>query len=249
MSVSVLICTPCFGGNIRIEYMNSIMGLITYFQRLNIKHEMYCIPFESLIPRARNVSATKFLKSDHTHMMFIDADIQFDPRSVLKMISEDKDIIGGAYPKKVLKFDQMKKYIDKANSIQDIIALSSAYAINVSEEQTVKNGVVSVLDAPTGFLLIKKRVIEKMIEEYPDTKYKNDIKAYEPCTDNGYCYDLFQSKVMDGRYVSEDYGFCRLWQNIGGKVHCDLSAKLTHFGNFGFIGNPLLLEHAKQNNR
>jgi hypothetical protein len=40
-----------------------------------------------------------------------------------------------------------------------------------------------------------------------------------------------------GRYLSEDYAFCRRWRDIGGKVHVDLQCKLMHLGQHLFRGD------------
>ena len=121
-----------------------------------------------------------------------------------------------------------------------MIQSSVRYAFNFKPQKThrMERGVVEVLDAPTGFMMIKKNVIRKMIEKYPNTEYKNDVKAYQVNTDDRF-FDLFQSQVFDGRYLSEDYGFCRLWQKMEGSIHADLTVKLNHIGQFCYFGDPI----------
>ena len=237
---SLFLATPCYAGNVDVRYMESMMQLITTLPRFDISYQFFHIPFDSLIPRARNSCVKIFLKSECTHLMFIDADIIFDPMSVVKMVMEDKDIICGAYPKKSLDFDAIKRNISKCENLQELVETSTRYAINIKQGSNLaQTGLIEALDGPTGFMLIKREVILKMIEKYPESEYKNDIRAYRTGENNDIYYDLFQSRVFDKRYLSEDYGFCRLWQQIGGKIYIDLTAQIKHIGQFVYHGNPL----------
>jgi hypothetical protein len=109
----------------------------------------------------------------------------------------------------------------------------------------VERGVVEVLDAPTGFMMIKKDVIREMIAYYPETEYMNDVQAYQINKEDRF-YDLFPSQIFEGRYLSEDYGFCRLWQRMGGEIFTDLTVKLNHIGQFCYYGDPI--QFLKHNN-
>ena len=241
-SPKIFIATPCYVGQVHVKYMESMLGLQTALIKHGIGFDFYTIPFDSLIPRARNASVTRFLRSEKaTHLFFIDADIQFNPESVLKMLKEDKDVIAGCYPKKALDFEAIKNNYTKTTSQLELIQSSVKYAFNFKHQKKHKmiRGVVEVLDAPTGFMMIKKSVIRKMIENYPNTEYKNDVAAYQVNKDDRF-FDLFQSQVFDKRYLSEDYGFCRLWQNMNGTIYADLTVKLNHIGQFHFYGDPIM---------
>jgi hypothetical protein len=238
MKTKLFVATPCYGGMVNVKYMESVINLTSMCNHFGIELNFYNIPFESLIPRARNMSVTRFMTSDYTHLMFIDADISFDARSVLKMLKEDKEIICGAYPKKVLDFEMIKKHGSDCQDIKELTQVAGKYAVNfIPEKIPSETGVIECLDGATGFMIIRRDVIEKMIDRYPETEYMNDINAYK--IEGAKYYDLFQSKVIDGRYLSEDYGFCRLWQKMGKTVHVDLTVKLTHIGNFPYHGDPV----------
>ena len=101
----------------------------------------------------------------------------------------------------------------------------------------VENGAVEVLDASTGFFLIKREVIEKMMNEYPELHYRNDSNIDEKF--NKYCYSFFDTvhDPDDNRYLSEDYTFCRRWQKIGGEIWLDPNTKLNHIGAYTFEGD------------
>ena len=91
--------------------------------------------------------------------------------------------------------------------------------------------------AATGFMLIKKEAILKIIEKFPNIKYKNDIDSYEQYGDN--FYNLFPCEINPEtkKYESEDYGFSRLWRETGGEIFIEKSAELIHYGWKGFSGN------------
>lgn len=239
----IMVCTPCYCGQVHVKYMESVMRLQLVLMKHDIGFEFYTIPFDSLIPRARNACVTRFMESSTcTHLLFIDADIQFDAMSVMKMLQENKGCIVGAYPKKALDLESLKHQISKVdvNSQLDMIQSSVKYAFNFKPQMShkVERGVVEVLDAPTGFMMIQKKVIRDMINHYPETEYINDVQAYQINKGDRF-YDLFPSQVFDGRYLSEDYGFCRLWQRMGGEIYTDLTVKLNHIGQFCYYGDPL----------
>ena len=243
----IFVATPCYVGQVHVKYMESIMGLQHMLTQNGIGFEFFNVPFDSLIPRARNASVTRFMQSpETTHLLFVDADIQFHPASVIKMLKEDKDVICGCYPKKAVDFEAVKNNYSKTTNQVELIQSSVPYAFNFKPQRShrMERGVVEILDAPTGFMMVKKQVIRDMIKKYPETEYINDVKAYQIKPDDRF-FDLFQSQVFDRRYLSEDYGFCRLWQMIGGLIYADLTVRLNHIGQFCYFGDPIVyLKHA-----
>lgn len=237
----LFVATPCYAGTVHVKYMESMLALSHSLTASGIGFEFYNIPFDSLIPRARNASITRFMTSSEcTHIIFIDADIQFHPSSVIKMLREDKDVIAGCYPKKSLDFDQIAANHGKTKSQLELIQSAVKYAYNFKPQRSHKldRGCVEVLDAPTGFMMIKKQVIRNMMKYYPEMEYINDVGAYQSSPNDRF-FDLFQSQVVQRRYLSEDYGFCRLWQHMGGTIYADLTVKLNHIGQFCYFGDPL----------
>jgi hypothetical protein len=237
----IFVATPCYAGQVHVRYMESVISLSRMLSQNGIGMEFFSIPFDSLIPRARNTSITKFMNDDSsTHIIFIDSDIQFHPTSVMKMLKEDKDIIAGCYPKKAIDWETMHKNHAKTSNTVELIQSSVKYAYNMKPQRThtIERGCVEVMDAPTGFLMIKKSAIREMIHAYPETEYVNDVGAYQ--AEGSRFFNLFQSQVFDGRYLSEDYGFCRLWHKMNKPIFADLTVKLNHIGQFSYLGDPLL---------
>ncbi len=244
----VFVATPCYAGQVHVKFMECVMALQHALFTNGIGFEFFTIPFDSLIPRARNASVTRFMASeDATHLLFVDADIQFHPLSVIKMLRENKDVICGCYPKKALDFESLKKHISKIENTMELIQSSVNYAFNFKPQSThrVEHGVVEVLDAPTGFMMVRKQVFRDLMRTYPESEYRNDVRAYQVTPDDRF-FNLFPSQVFDGRYLSEDYGFCRLYQKTGGQIFADLTVKLNHYGQFCYFGDPML--HLRNSN-
>ena len=219
------ICIPCYGGQITEGTFVSMMGFIIACYKMGMNFTVDTLVNESLITRGRNNLVSKFMANKvGTHLVFIDSDITFAPEDLLKLILADKDIVCGAYPKKGYPIE---------------------YALNIVPNSALDGSLVEVLNSGTGFMAIQRYVFEKMMDEYADTKYRDNIKLgpqYEP-----FMFALFDTAIDDhGNYLSEDYTFCELWRDVGGKVWVDLSIMLSHAGYHAFRGDLDVL--AKQLN-
>jgi hypothetical protein len=245
------VATPCYGGQLNEPYFRSVIKLMTFFNHHQIPLAFGTIANESLVTRARNVLLAYFLNSDYTHLLFIDADIEFQTEDVLKLYAHDKDVVVGAYPKKGVAWEKIKSTMqedgakDKEYSNRDIAAMGSDYAINFKfinkelKQIAVENGLIKLHDAGTGFMMIRRDAILKMIKAYPEFKYNNDVNISDPGMKDHF-YAMFDTMIdpVDRRYLSEDYTFCRRWQEIGGDIWLDPSISLNHYGHFCFQGNP-----------
>jgi len=242
------VATPCYGGQLTEPYFRSVIKLMTFFNGHKIPLAFGTIANESLVTRARNVLLAYFLNSDYTHLIFIDADIEFQVDDVLKLWYHNKDVAVGAYPKKGLNWLTIKEALkndteDKLDATK-IPPYGADYAINFKfvsrEEKTIaiENGLIKLHDAGTGFMMIKRSTIEKMIKAYPDLKYKNDVNMSIDLKDQFYAFFDTMIDPIDRRYLSEDYTFCRRWQEIGGDIWLDPSISLNHYGSYCFQGNP-----------
>jgi hypothetical protein len=219
---NVFFATPCYGGMLTDQFFLSMFRTSQTFMQQGINFRVTTLRNESLISRARNILTAMFLESDCTHLMFIDADIEFQPEDVIRALAYEKDIIAGAYPKKALpvQYAINFKFIDKQ-----------------TKKINVENGIVEVLDASTGFFLVSRECVEKMVQEHPELHYRNDSNIGEQY--EKHCYALFDTMLDpdDNRYLSEDYTFCRRWQKLGGKIWIDPQTKLNHVGSYTFEGD------------
>jgi hypothetical protein len=190
---------------------------------------------ESLVQRARNVSVARFMqKSDADLFFFVDADIDFEPDAVIRLIESNHDIAVACYPKKCVMWDQARAAIENGDT-RDMRLMSSSLVVNIGTERVfVNDGFVEVRDGPTGFMMIKRSVLERMHKQYPELNCVNDHQG----TDLPEYCALFDCMIDPDsrRYLSEDYSFCRRWQQMGGKIHADVRTTLGHVGNLHFSG-------------
>ncbi len=246
----VFIATPCYGGQIGEPYFRSMMRLAILCSKYEIPYTVSTLANESLVTRGRNTLVSFFMENaSATHLFFIDADIEFQPEDFLRMVAYDKPVVVGAYPKKAINWQSIVHAArTMPNETPDTIeGHSSNYVVNfdflkdkdgnrIPQVQIVDN-LVRLKDAGTGFMCIKKEVIQQMMDAHPELKYKNDINVdnkFEP-----FMYALFDTMIdpESRRYLSEDYTFCRLWQMMGGEVYLDPRTALNHVGHYTFRGN------------
>ncbi len=233
--VKLYLSTPCYGGLCLETYAKGILGLQIALTKIGVELVIDTIENESLVQRARNLSIARFMqKTDADLFMFIDADIDFDPEAVVRLVQSNHDISVACYPKKCVRWDQARTAVENDDP-RDMQMLSSSLVVNIGAERSeVKDGFVEVLDGPTGFMMIKRSVLERMQEHYKELDCKNDHQNRDF---DDYCA-LFDCMIdpVSKRYLSEDYAFCRRWQQIGGKIHADVRTTLGHVGNLHFTG-------------
>jgi hypothetical protein len=231
----------CYNHLCNTEHMMSLMRLLLLLKEAKIDVASICISFDSLVSRGRNAAAAFFLSDpDATHMMFIDTDIEFDPNEVLRMLGVDKDVVAAYYPHKYINLSYLGDAIQKG--AQDPLRLATH--VSAISETPLPSGLqkapalINVEYAPTGFMLIKRCVLEKLAGLHPERNYKNDIDGYMSA-DQSKFFDFFRVSVnpSNKKYESEDYGFCSLWRDAGGHVSVLTDVNLTHYGWYGYRGN------------
>lgn len=253
VGAGLMIGQPVFGGLPCSENADALADLGTVLALSDCPWGRAKTVGESLVPRARNTIARELFRSSFEWLLFIDADIVFTPRDVLILLESGYDVVGGAYPRKQVEFDTVVRAARAGLPKPERFA--SSYVVNLLPEDVAdgaatydENGCVEVLDLPTGFLLIHRRVFEKIREARGD-KSDDVFGRLEYITDDGPhaapCWNFFPTPVAyEGgrwRYLSEDYGFCRLWQSIGGKCHLHTGIELHHIGRYVFRGDRELI--------
>jgi hypothetical protein len=236
----VFIATPCFGGLVSQHYMQSVVGLINYAGQAGFDAMLAMLGHDSLITRSRNTLVAQFLSTPATHLMFIDADISFDPRQVHAMLAFDQDFVAGVYPLKVIDWSTASiKRLTGGESFESAPLLYVGTLCTGNELQREGRFATGIYGGG-GFLMLKRQVIERMIEAYPEARYAG-VHAYSNAK-GGESYALFECLIdrETRTYVSEDFGFCQKWRDLGGKIWLDTEGKLTHIGAYNFVGHPQL---------
>lgn len=235
-----LIALPCYDQQLTEPFFMSILKTCMGFKDIGLNFSISTLS-DSLISRSRNQLVAKFMANPaYTHIMFIDVDLAFMPDDILKMLWHDREIVTAAYPIKDINWNKVAEH--SANGIEPDKLAEKATRFVVNPVQAgnntvrVDNGLISVYDAGTGFMLIKRSAIEKLVAAYPELKYKDDTGLLKD-EERNWSYAFFNSYVDDsGRFLSEDYGFCRYWQKIGGDIWTDPSIELSHVGRMTYKG-------------
>lgn len=241
----ILLATPCYGNMISNGYFLSTIRMIAeYSNDPDIDISIFTLGNESLITRARNVCVATCLKGDYTHLLFIDADIEFEPSTIRRLVEKNTDVACAPYPRKTVKWELLKdpKFIreqtNPQRTLQDlkkIIMNFNIHWITMPPEITADNW-AQVKHAATGFMLIKRKVFTRLAKAMPELKYDPDDESEDHIKDH--LYSFFDC-IKDGRnkYLSEDYAFCeRVREKLGGQIWVDLSAQLGHMGTMVYKG-------------
>ena len=253
------ILTPCYGGVCYTSYTRSIMNTVEKLKQYNIDIHVEFCNSDSLVSRARNNLIAKAMSNPKTtHIMFIDADITWNPDDIIKLLISNKDLCGGVYPLKKYNWDRLiesssgekdtevlSKWIDKKdrsifkNMISDkdyIQHQMLSYNLNYVENKVViKDNMTEVRHIATGFMMMKRNVIHRMADGFPYTKYTDDI-GFLNGDENDFAYALFDCGVENNHYLSEDWMFCERWRKLGGSIYVDVTINLIHTGTEQYNG-------------
>jgi hypothetical protein len=180
----LFVATPMYGGMCQGMYTKSIADLKDTCNKYGIQVRFYFLFNESLITRARNYCCDEFLRSGDTHLMFIDSDIGFSASEVIQMLalqSEESpyDVLCGPYPKKTISWEKIKQAVDVGaadENPQELEKFVGDYVFNPADGTTSirLDQPAEILEAGTGFMMIKRSALEKFQEAYPEQMYKPD---------------------------------------------------------------------------
>lgn len=245
----LFLATPMYGGQCAGMFARSTMDLAARCASYGIQLQVYYLFNESLITRARNYCCDEFLRSDCTHMIFIDSDIGFNPDDVLVMLSlmsddSEYDVMAGPYPKKCISWEKVKQAVDKGfgdENPHDLAKFVGDYVFNPKANSMAIpiNQPVEVLEAGTGFMMIRRKTFDKYKEAFPHLSYRPDhvrTEAFDGSREIMAYFDCIIEPVSK-RYLSEDYMFCYNVQKIGLKVWFCPWMKLSHVGTYVFDGS------------
>jgi hypothetical protein len=209
----VHICMPCYGGMLTESTFMSYIKWSNTCRQLGLDWTIETMTNESLISRARNTLVAKFLSNpESTHLMFVDADIGWEPWHLLVLLNRDVDVIGGLYPMKTLPIKWVVNGFEGAEEGPD--------------------GLQEVSKTGTGFMLVKRHVFEKLNAHPAVKSFANDIGLPKELDQHLKTY--YDTAVRENRYYSEDWTFCENWRDLGGKVWVDKRVLLKHTGTYTY---------------
>jgi hypothetical protein len=245
----LFLAAPMYGGMCAGMFSKSVADLASLCTSNGIEMRSYFLFNESLITRARNYCVDEFMRSDATHLMFIDSDIGFDPRDVLAMLAlqgddSEYDVLAGPYPKKCISWEKIKLAVDKGvadedpnvleNFVGDYVFNPKGGGGNIRIDQPVE-----VMEVGTGFMMTRRSAFEKFEKAFPQYSYKPDHVRTEAFDGSREIMQYFQAEIdpKSKRYLSEDYWFCQKMIEIGGKIWYCPWMKLQHVGSYIFGGS------------
>ena len=245
----LFVATPMYGGQCAGMFARSVADLSALCTHHGIPLQMYFLFNESLITRARNYCVDEFMRSDATHMLFIDSDIGFNPQDVIALLAlqqqnEEYDVIGGPYPKKCISWEKIKHAVDKGVADKDPGILEKFVGDYVFNPKSGTGAIpigepAEVLEIGTGFMMIRRKTFEVFNERFPQYLYKPDHVRTKHFDGSRKIMMYFQAEVdpKSERYLSEDYWFCQKLQEAGLRTWLCPWMQLQHVGTYIFGGS------------
>ena len=230
------LAVPCYGGLLALQFVTSLMRLQDACEARGIGLHVDMMGGEALITRGRSRLAARFLAhTEATHILFVDADIGFEPENLFRLLAADKDVVAAVCPLKSIDWEKVRRAA--AAGAADLQAASIGYVVRFlptpDNSVEVENGVAKVAYGGTGFLLIRRQALQRIADAHPELRARlGDGPADEAVM-------VFDTMIEPetGQHLSEDYAFCRRWRDLGGDIWADFEARLTHVGHAAYTGS------------
>lgn len=210
-NIRVFICVCCYDG-VTAETVYSLFGAKEALMRNGIDSELEIVSENCHIDDSRNYALRDFLESQCDCMVFVDADVRFDPEDLVRLIRYDRDVVAGVYPKK------------KDGDDYPVMFIGGEIWID-------KDGLIEVEGVPTGFLKISRPAAEKVSESAPKFVNQNEETRHTLKIS-----EVFKRQITDFTRLGGDYEFCRRWRSVGGQIFVDPLMRFGHRGNMEFEG-------------
>jgi hypothetical protein len=241
MRPHAFLATPCYGGVVTQGYMQSVVGVMQRAPADGIDLTLALLGQDALITRSRNTLLAHFISNTAaTHILFIDSDISFEPALVGRLLASGKDVVAASYPLKTHYWDahaEQRLHCGEPASTAGLRYVGELCEGSLAERD---GDLATATYVGTGFMLISRSAILRMIEAFPETRYKR-IHAYADAQTSAHDpYALFDCMIdpTTQTYLSEDFTFCHRWRMLGGQIWLDTRSRLTHTGPADFCGSP-----------
>lgn len=203
----VLIATPCYDGKLSVWYTNALLISIQLCARQDIALYPIWMSYDALINRSRNDLAAIFINNDFDDVVWIDSDIEWNPEWIVKLLSSNKDVIGGTYRKKTDEFEE--------------------YVLKKVDEIKIENDLMEVNGLGFGFIRISRKVMQMLWDT--SVEYSSDGKQAR----NIFEFGFSENKEL----IGEDIMVCKKIIDAGYKIYLDTTMTCNHIGDKKFVGN------------
>ena len=235
----VYVAMPCYD-SMRVETCVSLIDTISALGGSGIECKFKSVK-TSLVTHGRNLLTAGFMDSGFDYMLFVDADVEFSPEAVMRMLVPEKDIICTPYRNKE------DPWIDR-------------YSVKFKDKDHIEIlewDIIEIEEGPAGLMLISRKVYERLMDKYPELKIKfneatrekmnKEIGAVEDAIDR-YMYNFWDTSFKKHQWKGEDLAFCDLARAAGFKLYANLDSWTTHHGSYGWkgrFGDHLVKKKAK----
>lgn len=232
--MKILVGTPTYNGQVTGQYTRSMLELQAALGPAMGWESTKAV----IVSTARNLLASRVLATDHTHLLFVDADISFPASVVQRMISLDQPIVAGVYPQRSLNVAAFHAAARKHADPNTAFAAALSYPVDLIEPHSVNGDFYEASMAPTGLMLIKREVFERLREAHPEL-YVGAAGSYYAYQDLKHVLQCFEPLPdAAGVAMSEDVSFCRRWRDIGGRIWVLFDHYIGHTGPYTFRPMP-----------
>lgn len=219
MTKSIFIAIPSHSWNITVPTFLSLWQAKDEASEHDWKIHVECLAGDADIARARNVLLAQFYKSDCTDLVFIDADISWGYGTLARLMAHSADFVCGVYRMKT----------DDA----EIYPVHWKQPRNMMVDPETKSPLLEANLVPGGFWRLSRRCVETMFEHSPKP-WMVDVRF--PDMEYPEVFEWMRDR-SGKRRLSEDYTFCRKWQDAGGQIWVDPALCIDHTGMKTFEGN------------
>lgn len=215
-----MIATPTHSGDLVHEYVQSLLASLDDLRERGVTADVRFLPGNCYIALARDQLAADFLASDCSDLVFIDADMGWQRDGISRLLRWDREIVGGLYPFKIDRESYPARVLTQADGRPVVDNLT---------------GLIECDGLPTGFLRIRRDVIQRMADHYRGARSFADRRHGVP--DGQQIVELFPTEIDRGAWWGEDYRFCHLAKALGVRIWCEPRITLTHVGRRAWRGN------------
>ena len=201
----VCLATTAYDG-VAASYAFSIQRSREALMQVGIQSAYFLLSGNCHVDDARNTVVQEFLLTDCTDLVFLDADVSWDPESLIELCQYDCDVVGGVYPYK-------RAGMENAMPVRPLL----------SDAAKMGDGLVEVEGLPTGFMRIRRHVLERLAADAPSHWGEHEKRTQVPI--------VFERTLEGGIRWGGDLNFCRKWRAMGGKVFAAAEMRLGHSGD------------------
>ena len=231
---SVYVAMPCYG-SIQRQTVVSLLRLFDQFKGTGVKAQFHTVQ-SPLVTHARNMLTCGFIYSELDYMLFIDADVEFNPEAIYRMLITKKDIICTPYRLKTVEDPTKSKYSITFNNRNDI--------------KLLPGDLMEIEQGPAGIMLIQRRVFETLMENHPELQINypepnrkplNEEIMGGPTTEDpvkNFMYNFWDTtfSLETGVWKGEDLSFCDLARRNDFKIYANAGSPTGHYGTYGWKG-------------